>query len=558
MGGCRCTYRNCTVKSDGKTHMFHYPVFEKIRCHQWLVNAHRLEFLDLKVSQLKNRVVCQHHFKEENFMNYKKDKLTFDAIPTENGPFCDPTRFVDQSQQKAKLYPNLIMLEDIENEVIFNDKKANFSLKYGDFLTNGELMDSSSRYNSDNINLSTRIDTGIPKQGLFKTRYPRLTLPSKADSKVLPQPMLVVPPYSDININIVDGKQVIQEPTAKNVCEINSYSNINILSSGNNLTEIQSNNVPLQKSNEIFVKEEPKIKILSEKKIHIQSPIPVTGKLEKVSPSTPLNIPIKSEVGSKNIKKCIKTNIDKRAPPSKIKVLEILDVEYDNVTPKQEITEVVSSDAPGPNTIEMIVPPPATKCQQLPKTPQIKNKITSERIADIEKKRKFNMRMKDVLETCLDKLDDTIKMKEMPQSPIKTSTKSLLKRPLPQEPDQQDGTHLIKEQCLQSNQEHIIAYLDARLKSMETTLLNKIEQNTQKILELKDTFINVKRGKEPNEKNFICAETKTNEDSYKKLLYKEISQYLSPNSNSSIYEELFINKYSVVHTSPQRKKRRKQ
>lgn len=71
MGGCRCSYRNCTVRTDGKTHMFHYPVFEKVRCHQWLVNAQRLDFLNLKVSQLRNRVICQHHFKEDCFMNYK-------------------------------------------------------------------------------------------------------------------------------------------------------------------------------------------------------------------------------------------------------------------------------------------------------------------------------------------------------------------------------------------------------------------------------------------------------------------------------------------------------
>lgn len=71
MGGCRCTYRNCSLRTDGKTHMFHYPVFDKVRCHQWLTNAHKLEFLNLKVSQLKNRVVCQHHFKDEHFMNFK-------------------------------------------------------------------------------------------------------------------------------------------------------------------------------------------------------------------------------------------------------------------------------------------------------------------------------------------------------------------------------------------------------------------------------------------------------------------------------------------------------
>lgn len=71
MGGWRCSYRNCSMKYDGKTHMFHYPVFDKVRCHQWLVNTGRLDFLNLKVSQLKNRVICQHHFNKEYFMNFK-------------------------------------------------------------------------------------------------------------------------------------------------------------------------------------------------------------------------------------------------------------------------------------------------------------------------------------------------------------------------------------------------------------------------------------------------------------------------------------------------------
>lgn len=54
--------------------MFHYPVFDKVRCHQWLTNAQRLDFLNLKVSQLKNRVVCQHHFEDYWFMNFKVSK----------------------------------------------------------------------------------------------------------------------------------------------------------------------------------------------------------------------------------------------------------------------------------------------------------------------------------------------------------------------------------------------------------------------------------------------------------------------------------------------------
>lgn len=71
MGGCRCSYRDCKVKSDGKTHLFHYPVFERVRCQKWLKNANKLDLLELTLGQLKNRVVCQHHFKDSMFMNAK-------------------------------------------------------------------------------------------------------------------------------------------------------------------------------------------------------------------------------------------------------------------------------------------------------------------------------------------------------------------------------------------------------------------------------------------------------------------------------------------------------
>lgn len=71
MGGCRCSYRNCTVRSDGKTHLFHYPVFDKLRCHQWILNARNYDSLNLTVSQLRNKVICQHHFQDVMFMNFK-------------------------------------------------------------------------------------------------------------------------------------------------------------------------------------------------------------------------------------------------------------------------------------------------------------------------------------------------------------------------------------------------------------------------------------------------------------------------------------------------------
>ncbi|XP_050350563.1 uncharacterized protein LOC126773622 [Nymphalis io] len=569
MGGCRCTYRNCTVKTDGKTHMFHYPVFEKVRCHQWLVNAQRLEFLDLKVSQLKNRVVCQHHFKEENFMNYKKDKLTFDAIPTENGPFCDPSKFVNSSQETTKSYHNLIHLEDIENEVIFNDKKANFSLKYGDFLTNGEVMDSSSRYRTDNINISKENANKISKptfcskseqeinQQLFKPRFTTLALPSKNVNKIQPQPMLIVPPYTDMSLDIEGGKEIIQEQGPINIYE--QYPSTYKNNSQNSLLQLNTQNpsthpTPSQNNNEGLVKKEPKVRILSEKKIQILGPIPVTGKLEKVPHSITINIPNRKREENMSDKKC-PNNSYVTNPSDKLKILEVLDVEFQG-TPKDT---VAAAEVPRPKPIETDVNNIPTS-QLLPKTPQIKNKIKSERSAAIEKKRQFNMRMKDILETCLDKLDDSIKVTDKNTPPVVASSKSLIKQTQPQvekSTDQQVGTHLAKEQSLPNAQEYTIAYLDARMKSMERALLNKIEQNSQRILELKDSFGNIKTCKEPNDKRNVGVQTNVNEDCYKKFLYQEISQYLSPDSNSLIYEELFIDKYSVGDTSTQRKRRKK-
>lgn len=41
------------------------------------------KFAQLSIPQLKNKVVCEEHFKPECFMNYKRDSLTKIAVPTE-------------------------------------------------------------------------------------------------------------------------------------------------------------------------------------------------------------------------------------------------------------------------------------------------------------------------------------------------------------------------------------------------------------------------------------------------------------------------------------------
>lgn len=84
MGGCRCTFRQCTnntINSPGK-HFFHFPYKDNERCKKWALNSNNISFLKLPWTQLRNKTVCEDHFVDSNFMNYKKERLIKTAVPT--------------------------------------------------------------------------------------------------------------------------------------------------------------------------------------------------------------------------------------------------------------------------------------------------------------------------------------------------------------------------------------------------------------------------------------------------------------------------------------------
>lgn len=84
MGGCRCTFRDCsnnTVNSPGK-HFFHFPYKDDDRCKKWALNSDKLSFLRLPWTQLRNKTVCEDHFVQTCFMNFKKERLVKTAVPT--------------------------------------------------------------------------------------------------------------------------------------------------------------------------------------------------------------------------------------------------------------------------------------------------------------------------------------------------------------------------------------------------------------------------------------------------------------------------------------------
>ncbi|KAG6465455.1 hypothetical protein O3G_MSEX015165 [Manduca sexta] len=567
----------------------------------------------------------------------KKDKLTFDAVPTLDGPFCDPGQYADTttSQDEAKIYP--ISLYDIETEYLtLYEKKANFSVKYGDFLTNCDLMDMGS-FNHVNSSKTLTSHKGKHKRGkkIKESHGINLNdnvnkLPDSTTINILQNKSssinedtqtqlegLIPAGYSFIQPNILEYDGL--NSNLNNQCEKNS-KNIN-----NDETKAiqKDSNVsnPMKKD----LPRESRVKILSEKKI--SEPVPIAGKLEPVSPSLILRLPDKrnkkktpedltnttkkdeikatytkilnnsnemlsikevpvTKIKEKDENKAGFTNIlnsnteyissSKEVPAIKMKeegenhagYTKILYNNAENVSSSKEIivintrkkdenkgefsnnlnnnTENVSSTKEG--TVPNYQQQSSNHCLQeneknnetngiSSKKSLLKPKINEVRMAAIKEKRKFNMKLRDIIESCLDKMDD--------QESGQTENSTIK--------NEQVSTFLSKDPALPNMQDYTLAFLEARIKRMEEVLLNKIDQNTQRIVELKNSVLT-------SAKKSAFTQTTHNEDSHKKQLYKEISKYLSQNASCLIYEELFLNKYAQSSSqnspSPKRRKRR--
>ncbi|KAM3965298.1 uncharacterized protein ACR2FA_000686 [Aphomia sociella] len=537
MGGCRCTYGTCTVRSDGKTHMFHYPVFDKVRCHQWLLNANRPEFLNLKVSQLKNRVVCQHHFKDEHFMNYKKEKLTFEAIPTEDGPYCDKSQNKgNDGQQVPKI--DKIVVDDIENEYLSkSDKKAIVSVKYADFLMNNDLSDLSFLMQNDKSSISSRSKTiedypdinihNIKIQGIQEPKYinTRYSATDKSNSNIIHS--------ADPKLNSANNSVLCYNQTTPDTSKKNQTPPVLIVSPFCNATdeklikvELPSNfdnslYKQLNKNNNATVsnekqingdKKKSKIRIISEKRI--SEPITIPDNWDPIRASIKYNLIDGNpephiEVGSKEGRRSDKNMILQ-------KVVDDINIEE---TPKKSNEKDIQN-------LQILTSPNMSL---------LKNKISPERIAAIEKKRKFNMKLRDIIESCLDNnIDDSDKVLREIKCPKSLKNQAKQNEVYKVKPYQD------KKPDMSNIQEYTIANLDNRIKRMEETLLRKIEQNSNMITELKSSVTSKTKS--------TSTQIPINEESHKRRLYHEISKYLSPDANNIIYEELFINKYA--HKEP--------
>lgn len=594
---------------------------------------------------------------------FQKDKLTFDAVPTEDGPFCDSSQLHDNKteQEESKVFS--ISLDDIENEYLtIVDKKANFSVKYGDFLTNCDLMD------MDSLNqINEKNQTAI--KGLCELaanpmvpKVPKDRIPSKRPPKI---PLKRLQPLkrkhrqenTTQKDTILQGNVTINQD---NTVDISNLIEISQTAEDQNSLNLVLNvsHVPIEfesrKSNEKFqenkdqaidlkaldesrllnkqpfevevldeskeqpfdvkvfdepklfndqsldvnvldepkllnkqsfdvavlgepkpsnnnadkrsIQERKKIRIISEKKI--SEPVSLIGKLEPVSPSRLLTFPNKrrfinpnplteiSDVpinNSNSETSLIASNMSKHniiLEQPEIKPINIVSSTRDNVSPQDmnDAINIIQNESLVNNnnsSTHKVRSYETTKTLNkiLPKTSLLKNKIPPERVAAIAEKRKFNMKLRDIIEDCLDKLDE-------PSKSDFENRKVLHKTKIMQSKKQQVGSYLAKDPELPGVQDYTIAFLEARMKKMEVNLLNKIGENSQRIMELRESVAPSCR------KRTVHTQTSLSEDVHKRQLYHELSKYLSQEANSLIYEELFINKYTKDSSTPKRRKRR--
>ncbi|KAI5635210.1 THAP domain-containing protein [Phthorimaea operculella] len=522
MGGAKCSYRNCTIRSNGVTHMFHYPVFDKIRCHQWLTNSQRQDFLNLKVSQLKNRVICQHHFKPDNFMNYKMDKLKFDAVPTENGPYCNAEDF--QCEYDVKIMP--ITPEDIENDKLTSaDKQKTFSVKYGDFLTNSEVivLDQKPEFEFqipkvDTKKKITELPSQPPKKKIHIISEKKMSAPVSLKGSVLKP----VPPNSII------------KPFPKKTFDV---ENVEVLS--RRPKGLEKAGTPLTSSDILF--NNPQTLVDPQNVLVEQSSITLPP-IAPIIPPAPTAEPNKVLAPNQISNQQSKEDKSKSMYMATLDSGNVLNETTTIKSKKDESTKIVTQT-------------------QSPNKTLLKSKIPPERVAAIEEKRQFNKKLRDMIEFCLDdspkKIIETEKRDIVP-NPVKTAEvetrKPILDRRASLQVDKQAKSDkvsslLSKDSSLPSLNDYNMASLEARLKKMEDNLLSKITQNSKNILEIKSVI------SPPITKYTVATQTKEDPEVTKKQLFEEISKFLCPETNSILYEELFLASYGTAANPRKRKLR---
>lgn len=197
MGGCRCTFRDCGNNSSNSPgmHFFHFPYKNWSRCEKWAFYSANIDFLSLTVDKLRNKVVCETHFRDECFMNYKKERLVQNAVPTlmrlSNNYALD---YEESENPKPKVLEptvskHLVPPEKRTSEEEDENKISKASSETEDEITI-ETLDElpSSPSESFEVTLSNYVVDNSPPAKVKKYDVPKILNFSPAVARKLPRP----------------------------------------------------------------------------------------------------------------------------------------------------------------------------------------------------------------------------------------------------------------------------------------------------------------------------------------------------------------------------------
>lgn len=166
MGGCRCVFRNCTnsTQTAQGMHFFHFPIRDKTRCEKWSFYSDNMSFMELPDDKLRNKVICEDHFRDRCFMNYKKERLIKTAVPTilklATGEILDFERLelddlntinnkkLSDTTVNVITQPLLLNSKSMQNNIA-QDDEFSFTMKYVEFENDYILPDNIEQYKNN-------------------------------------------------------------------------------------------------------------------------------------------------------------------------------------------------------------------------------------------------------------------------------------------------------------------------------------------------------------------------------------------------------------------------
>lgn len=141
MGGCRCSFRDCSVGTSQNPgmHFFHFPLNDKERYKRWLTLANTMHFIDMPKTFQRNRVICARHFRDECFKNYKRDGINKGAEPTLLR--LNDEMALDYAQVEENGGPELIKLPNCTLKHLIPPQGYVFAFSFHDNLVVSEYLE---------------------------------------------------------------------------------------------------------------------------------------------------------------------------------------------------------------------------------------------------------------------------------------------------------------------------------------------------------------------------------------------------------------------------------